>query len=77
MLSNTITLTNAGDGMDLALLEAEKAATAASLPREKMLGLRLIAEEMMAMLRSVTGELKAKFWLEWEAQRFVLHLSAK
>lgn len=50
MLSNTITLTNAGDGMDLALLEAEKAATAASLPREKMLGLRLIAEEMMAML---------------------------
>lgn len=29
------------------------------------------------MVRSVTGELRANFWLEWEAQRFVLHLTAK
>ena len=77
MLSNTVTLTNAGEGMALALEEAEKAAAVASLPRDKMLELRLITEEMMAMLRSVTGELTAKFWLEWEDKRFTLHLAAK
>ena len=42
-----------------------------------MLELRLIAEEMMTMVRSVTGELRANFWVEWEAQRFVLHLTAQ
>ena len=77
MQSNTITLSTNGEGIELALIEAEKAAEAASLPREKMLELRLITEEMMAMLRSVTHELKAQFWLEWEGAHFVLHLSAK
>lgn len=77
MLSEIITLTNAGEGMELALLEAEKAAEAASLPHNKMLELRLITEEMMDMLRSVTGELTAKFWLSWEKKHFTLHLTAK
>ena len=77
MLSNIITLSNAGDGLEQALQETERAAEAAALSRSEMLELRLIAEEMMALLRSVTGELRAKFWLEWADRRFTLHLCAK
>ena len=77
MISNTITLSNAGVGMDLALRETELAADAAQLPHDKMLVLRLIAEEMMTMLRSVTGELKAQYFLKWEGQNFELHLHAR
>lgn len=36
MQSNAITLSANGGGIDLALKEAEKAAEATSLPREKM-----------------------------------------
>lgn len=77
MISNTITLSSNGNGMDEALREAESVANQGGLNDIQGLQLRLIAEEMMAMLRSVSDELKAVFFIEWEGMDYKLHLQAK
>ena len=37
----------------------------------------LITEEMLSLVRSVTGELNAEFWLENEGKAFTLHLQSR
>ena len=77
MVSNKIALSPEGEGMSLALQEAERVAEEAGLSHDNVLVLRLITEEMLAMLRSVTHNLKAEYWLVWDGTDFELHLSAK
>ncbi|MBR2606052.1 MAG: hypothetical protein IKE11_10325 [Clostridia bacterium] len=47
------------------------------MSRKEALRLRICAEEMLSLARSVTGELQARFWLESEGKKFDLHLSTK
>lgn len=77
MQTNIITLTTSGEGMEAALKETERTAEQVGLDHAQTLELRLISEEMMAMLRSITHELSARFWIDWEDRRFALHLSAR
>ena len=77
MITEKITITKSGSGMDEALSTTENAADKMSLTSREKLRLRLLAEEMMSMVRSVTGDLTATFWLEAEGKTFTLHIEAK
>ena len=77
MKSDIINIDNRGKGFRDALAEAEKAAAYRDLDHKKSLQLRLCTEEMLSLARSVTGEMKAEFWLESEGLQFTLHLSTQ
>ena len=49
--------------MEAALNQAEKVAAYKSLSPKNTLHLRLLTEEMMGMMRSITGETQGKFWI--------------
>lgn len=77
MKSDVIHVTNTGDGIALALQQAEAVAAFKSLAEKDGLHLRLLAEEMMGMLRALAGEKEADFWIEDEEGTFRLHLKAQ
>lgn len=77
MKTDIITITPEGEGISDALKETEKAASFRGLDRKQTLRLRLLAEEMTGMLRTIVGEKLLKYWVESEGNAFSLHLSAK
>lgn len=77
MKTDVISLTNSGAGMDAALNEATAAAQYRGLNNKESLQVRLLAEEMLGMLREITGETKAQFWIESEGKEVQLHLTAR
>ncbi len=76
MKTDVITISPAGEGMEEALRQTEKAAAYADLGPKESLRLRLLGEEMMGMLRTIVGEERSRFWVEAEEKAFSLHLSA-
>ncbi len=48
---------------------------AGDLDKKSSLRLRLIAEEMMNLMKSITGEVEAKFWIDNIGKSYSLHLS--
>lgn len=77
MKSDVIRIDNQGYGFEDAVMEVERVARYRGLDHKEELQLRLCAEEMLSLARSVTGEMKASFWLENEGKDFQLHLSTK
>ena len=77
MKSNVIVIDNQGSGFDKAVKDSKKVATYEGLNRKNSLHLQLCAEEMLSLVRSVTGELQASFWIETEGPEFNLHLSTQ
>ncbi len=77
MKSDIIRIDNQGKGFQDALTQTEKAAEFRGLSHKEALQLRLCTEEMLSLARSVTGEMKASFWLESEGRRFSLHMSTE
>lgn len=77
MKSNMINIDNQGNGFGNAIEEARKVADYEALGHKDSLHLQLCAEEMLSLVRSVTGELKASFWIESEGRTFFLHVSTK
>ena len=76
MKTDVIAISPAGEGMEEALRQTEKAAAYQNLTHKESLRLRLLAEEMMGMLRTIVGEGKSSFWVEAEGKAFSLHLRA-
>ena len=76
MKTDKITVTNAGQGMAEAVEQAAAAAAYRGLVGKEKVHLRLLAEEMLGMLRQIAGETEAVFWVESEEKRFQLHLVA-
>ena len=75
MKSDVITVSSYGEGMEEALRQTEDVALYKKLDKKSALHLRLLGEEMMGMLRSLTGETEALFWIEDNKQGvFELHL---
>ena len=74
MVSDKIRFSNGGAGIVEALAQAEKTAAFRELEKREALHLRLFAEEMLGMARSLTGEREGDFWIESEGRRFCLHL---
>ena len=77
MKTDIINIDNCGTGFQDALDQTAKAAQFRGLNHKEAMRLRICAEEMLSLARSVTGELQARFWLESEGKKFDLHLSTK
>jgi len=75
MKTYVISVNNKGEGIDEVLTLAENIAHEYHLSGRKALHMRLLSEEMMGMLRSVTGEMAADFWIEENDGQFALHLA--
>ena len=77
MKSDVITISNDGTGMEEALAQAEKVAQYKELNSRDALHLRLLTEEMLGMMRSITGEREGVFWIEDQENVFRLHLKVE
>ena len=77
MKSDVIIIDNQGNGFEKTIEEARKVAAYEELSHKDSLHLQLCAEEMLSLVRSVTGELKASFWIETEGKTFCLHMSTQ
>lgn len=74
MKTEKISINNRELGMAIALSMTEKLGAEQDLERKQILHLRLLAEELFSMLRSLTGEVDAEYWLEYEGKRFDIHM---
>ena len=77
IITDRITISNHGHGMNEALNLAEYIADTMKLEGKNKFHLRLLAEEMFSMVRAITGEFRADFWGEAEKHTCKLHLQAK
>ena len=77
MKSDVIRVTSEGAGIAEALKQTEAVAAYKSLSKKDSVHLLLLTEEMMGMLKGLTGELEADFWIEDEDKDFQLHLKAE
>lgn len=74
MKTDVIVVSSKGAQMETALNQAEKMAQYKGLSKKGGLHLRLLTEEMMGMMRSITGETEGWFWIEDEDGVYSLHL---
>ena len=74
MKTDVMVISSDGSGMDEALELSEKAAAYRGLSGKDVLHLRLLTEEMLGMMRSITGAAEGKFWIESRGKDFQLHL---
>ena len=77
MRSDCISIDNEGNGFEAALFQADAVAKYRGLDPKEALHLRIITEELMGMVRSITGEMAGTFWIDSEDKAFTLHLSTK
>ena len=64
MKTDVIVVSSNGERMEEALAQVEKVAAFKGLSGKNALHLRLLTEEMMGMMRSITGETEGQFWIE-------------
>lgn len=74
MKSSMISVSSDGKNMKEALELVERAAARENLSGKEAIRLRLLAEEMMGLVRAITGNVDADFFLEWEGRSFRLSL---
>lgn len=74
MISDIIAITSSGENIGTALDLPRKVAAYCDLSQKGAMHLRLLAEEMMGMMRSITGEVSGQFWIEEEDDEYRLHL---
>ena len=74
MKTDIITVSSKGKRMETALELVDKVAVYKGLSPKGVLHLRLLTEEMMSMMRSITGEPEGQFWIEDEDGEYQLHL---
>ena len=74
MKTDVIVVSSKGAQMETALSLVDKVTAYKGLTGKNALHLRLLAEEMMGMMRSITGETEGKFWIEDEENVYQLHL---
>ena len=77
MKSDIIMIDNQGNGFEDAVRETKRVAAYMELGDKDFIQLQLCAEEMLSLIRSVTGETSASFWIECEGARIDLHMTTK
>jgi len=77
MKTDVIEITPNGEGFENALKETERAAAYRGLNPKQALRLRLLAEEMMGMLKTLIGDERFRYWIESEGTAFALHLETQ
>ncbi len=74
MKTDILTISNTGSNMDAALAQVEKVAAYKELSPKNTMYLRLLAEETLALMRAIAGNVNGEFWMEDEDQVYTLHL---
>ena len=64
MKTDVIEIKANGEGIDEVLLETERAAVYRGLEPKQTIRLRLLAEEMAGMLRTLIGKETFRYWVE-------------
>ena len=77
MKTDVILVSNDGNQMEAALNQTGKVAAYKKLSSRNELQLRLLAEEMMGMMRSITGKADGRFWIEDRDDVYQLHLQVE
>ena len=77
MTSDLIYVNSDGTGLEEVKQHAEKLAALRGLTEKQTLTLQLLAEETVGMLRGLTGEHEAEFYIETDGLRFRLYLSTE
>ena len=77
MKTDVIKVSSNGMQIDSALMLAEKVAAYKNLSKKNALHLRLLVEETLSMMRSITGDVDGKLWIEDNDGVFQLHLHAR
>ena len=77
MKTDVITVSGQGARIGDALNQVDKLAVYKELPPKSALHLRLLAEEMMGMVRAMTGQAESRFWIENQGDVYELHLKAE
>lgn len=73
MKTDVIVISNQTDNVEEALVQAEKVAVYCDLSPKGALHLRLLTEEALGLMRSITGARDAEFWIENKGADFELH----
>jgi hypothetical protein len=74
MKTDVIAVSSRNNRLEDTLNQVDKVAAYKGLSPKGALHLRLLAEEMMQMMRSITGETEGQFWIEDEHGEYQLHL---
>ena len=78
MQTDKIQVLSNGQGMEAALAESEKYAAYMGIEGKSAIHLRLLTEELLGMVRAITGDFKAYFWIEnQEGGGYRIHLDAE
>lgn len=77
MKTDVIEITANGTGFTRVLEETERAAAYRGLEPKQALRLRLLAEEMTSMLKTLVGDERFRYWIESEGRVFSLHLETQ
>ena len=76
MKSEIVKVTSSGAGMPESLEMTEKAGDVAGLEKKEKLRLRLLAEELVGVMRGIAGDVEADYCLSQEGKAFTLNLCA-
>ena len=76
MTISEIKVTTRGEGMEEALAATEKLGLDSGLSHKENLRLRLLAEELIGLLRGISGDVEARYQARQEEKKFVLSLGA-
>ena len=74
MKTDVIKVSSNGNEIETALRQARLVAEYKGLSPKNALHLLLLTEEMMGMMRSITGETDGEFWIEDQDGEYQLHL---
>ena len=77
MKTDVMIVSNSGARMEEALNQVGKVAAYKGLSAKNALHLRLLAEEMLGMMRSIAGEADGEFWIEDNDDVYELHLKVR
>ena len=77
MKTDVITISSEGNNMDAALAQIDKVSAYNGLSSKDALTLRLLAEEVLAMMRAIAGNVNGEFWIEDQDGVYELHLAVR
>ena len=77
MRSDIVWIDNNGKGFEEAIEQTKKIAEFEGVGEMETIRLQVLAEEMLSLARSVTGELQASFWIEMEDMQAVMHMTTR
>ena len=76
MKTDVLVISNNDGSMEKVLGQVEAVAAYKELSPKNAMTLRLLAEETMALVRAITGEMSGEFWIEDQDGVYELHLKA-